>query len=46
MTDQKKAKSSSGPTSAKRRKFLRSLAMVGGLVGASLIGIIRRCVAG
>lgn len=40
MTDRKKKKSPSGPASAKRRKFLRSVVMVGGLVGASLIGIV------
>ena len=40
MTDQKKTKSPSGPASAKRRKFLRTVVMAGTLVGASLIGVI------
>ena len=40
VTDQKKTKSPSGPASAKRRKFLRTLVMAGSLVGASLVGIL------
>jgi ferredoxin-type protein NapG len=38
--DNKPAQSRSGPAKSSRRKFLRTLAMVGGVTGAALLGVI------